>query len=35
MLLSAGLGTLMKVAEDRLEEREVNGPKSLGDALRK
>ena len=36
-LLSGGLGFVAKDAEDRLEESEVdpNGPKSLGDALRK
>ena len=34
-LLCAGLGVLARAAEDRLEEGEANGPKSLGDALRK
>jgi hypothetical protein len=30
-----GLGILAKVAEDRLEEAELDGPTSLGEALRK
>jgi hypothetical protein len=34
-LLCAGLGLIAKVAEDRLEQSEANGPTSLGDALRK
>jgi hypothetical protein len=34
-LLCVGLGTIAKVAEDRLEQGEADGPTSLGEALRK
>jgi hypothetical protein len=34
-LLFVGLGIVAKIAEDRLEENETDGPKSIGEALRK
>ncbi len=34
-ILLAGLGVAAKIAEDRLEESEVTGPRSLGEDLRK